>query len=99
MKQKVDALAAIYGGIDGINKQLPAAKRLTKDPAALISAADLDSLNMINFLLAVEERLQLDSSLEIDLGAAVSSSGEVPFKNVAELEDYIRQNSRSGGPL
>jgi len=99
MNEKVDVVAAIYGGIDDINKQLPAAKRLTKDPAAPISAADLDSLNMINFLLAVEERLQLDSNLEIDLGAAVSSSGEVPFKNVAELVAYIRQNSKSSDPL
>jgi acyl carrier protein len=99
MNEKVDLIAAIYGAIDDINKQLPAAKRLTKDPAAVISPADLDSLNMVNFLLAVEERLQLDYNLEIDLGAAVSSSGEVPFKNVAELEEYIRQNSKSSDPL
>jgi hypothetical protein len=95
MKENIDVAAAIYGAIDDINKQLPAARRLTKDPAAPMSAADLDSLNMINFLLAVEERLQLDSHVEIDLGAAVSSSGEVPFKNVAELADYIRQNCKS----
>ena len=95
MKENVDVVAAIHGAIDDINKQLPVAKRLTKNPAAPISAADLDSLNMINFLLAVEERLRLDSNLEIDLGAAVSSSGEVPFKNVAELADYIRQNCKS----
>jgi acyl carrier protein len=99
MKENIDVVAAIYGAIDDINKQLPVARRLTKDQAAPISAADLDSLNMINFLLAVEERLRLDSNLEIDLGAAVSSSGEVPFKNVAELVEYIRQNSKSGDPL
>jgi acyl carrier protein len=99
MKENVDVVAALYGAIDDINKQLPAAKRLTKDSAAPISAADLDSLNMINFLLAVEERLRLDSNLEIDLGAAVSASGEVPFKNVAELVDYIRQNARSSEAL
>ncbi len=98
MKQKVDVVTAIYGAIDDINKQLPAAKRLAKNPDARISAADLDSLNMINFLLAVEERLHLDSHLEIDLGAAVSSSGDIPFKNVAELVDYIRQNSKSCDP-
>jgi hypothetical protein len=99
MKENIDVAAAIYGAIDEINKQLPAAKRLYKAPDAAISAAELDSLNMINFLLAVEERLRLDSNLEIDLGAAVSSTGEVPFKNVAELVDYIRQNSKSGDPV
>jgi acyl carrier protein len=99
MKENVDVVAAIYGAIDDINKQLPAAKKLAKNPAAPISAADLDSLNMINFLLAVEERLQLDSNLEIDLGAAVSSSGEVPFKNVADLVNYIRQSSKSDALL
>ena len=99
MNEKVDVLAAIYGAIEDINKQLPAAKRLTKDPAAALRPADLDSLNMVNFLLAVEERLQLDYNLEMDLGAAVSSSGEVPFKNVAELADYIRKNCKSCDPL
>jgi hypothetical protein len=99
MKENVDVVAAIHGAIDDINKQLPVAKRLTKNPAAPISAADLDSLNMINFLLAVEERLRLDSNLEIDLGAAVSSSGEVPFENVADLVNYIRQNSKSDASL
>ncbi|HEV7924627.1 MAG TPA: hypothetical protein VGR14_04685 [Verrucomicrobiae bacterium] len=99
MKENVDVVAAIHGAIDDINKQLPVAKRLTKNPAAPISAADLDSLNMINFLLAVEERLRLDSNLEIDLGAAVSSSGEVAFKNVAELVNYIRQNSNGDASL
>jgi acyl carrier protein len=99
MKENVDVVAAIHGAIDDMNKQLPVAKRLTKNPAAPISAADLDSLNMINFLLAVEERLRLDSNLEIDLGAAVSSSGEVPFENVADLVNYIRQNSKSDASL
>jgi len=95
MNENDAVAAAIYGAIDDINRQLPAAKRLSKDLTAPISAADLDSLNMINFLLAVEEGLQFDARIEIDLGAAVSSSGEVPFKNVAELVDYIRQNSQN----
>jgi acyl carrier protein len=99
MSAKLDVTGAIYGAIDDINRQLPAAKRLTKEPAAAINAADLDSLNMVNFLLAVEERLQLDCNLEIDLGEAIASSAEVPFTNVAELTDYIHKNSKSSDPL
>jgi hypothetical protein len=93
MTDKSEILAAIHHAIDEINKQLPAEKRLPKDGSVRLDTTALDSLNMVNFLLSVEETCQLDCSLEIDLASALSSAGEVPFTNVTELADYILKNA------
>jgi acyl carrier protein len=98
MKEKTDVIAAIYKAIDEINRQLPAEKRLVKDKSAVINTKALDSLNMVNFLLGVEEQLQLDCDLEIDLGASLSPTAEVPFTNVAELAQYVLKNSENNVP-
>jgi acyl carrier protein len=98
MKEKTDVIAAIYKAIDEINRQLPLEKRLVKDTSAVINTKALDSLNMVNFLLGVEEQLQLDCGLEIDLGASLSPMAEVPFINVAELAEYVLKNSEDNIP-
>jgi hypothetical protein len=93
MTDTTGILSAIHRAIDETNKQLPVDKRLPKDGSVQLNTTVLDSLNMINFLLSVEETCQLDCGLEIDLGGALSSGGEVPFANVTELADYILKNS------
>ena len=93
MTEKTDIINAIYRAIDGINLQLSADKKMSKDESAPINVRALDSLNMVNFLVGVEEELQLDCGLEIDLGASLSPAAEVPFANVRELAEYIAQNS------
>ena len=94
MNNKSDIVAAIFRAIDEINKQLPPEKKLVKNEDAPINTKDLDSLNMVNFLIGVEEQLQLDCGLEIDLAASLSPSAEVPFKTVAELSNFILQNAK-----
>jgi hypothetical protein len=51
------ALTLIYGAIDAVNQQLPAARRLARDPATVIVGAGgaLDSLGIVTFALALEE--------------------------------------------
>jgi hypothetical protein len=93
MTDKTEILSAIHRAIDETNKQLPAEKRLPRDGNVQLNTMVLDSLNMINFLLSVEETCQLDLGLEVDLGGTLSSGGEVPFGNVVELADYILRNS------
>jgi len=99
MNNKPAVMAAIFRAMDEINQQLPPEKKLVKDEAALIDPKNLDSLNMVNFLIGIEEQLQLDCGLEIDLAAALSPTAEVPFKSVAELADHILQNARSADTL
>jgi acyl carrier protein len=93
MIEKSDVLAAIYRAIDDINKQLPAEKRLEKDEAAVISTLALDSLNLVNFMVCVEEQLQLECGLEVDLGSSLSPGEGAPFTNVSELAEYVLQNA------
>lgn len=52
------ALKLIYETIDSVNQQLPAARRLARDPATVIVGAggSLDSLGIVNFVLALEEK-------------------------------------------
>lgn len=52
------ALTLIYGAIDAVNQQLPAARRLAKDPATVIvgPGGALDSLGIVTFALALEEQ-------------------------------------------
>ena len=52
------ALALIYEAIDIVNQQLPATKRLAHSPATIIVGAGgaLDSLGIVNFVLALEEK-------------------------------------------
>lgn len=51
------ALELIYEAIDVVNHQLPAARRLARDPATVIVGAggSLDSLGIVSFMLALEE--------------------------------------------
>jgi hypothetical protein len=51
------ALTLIYGAIDAVNQQLPAARRLARDPGTVIVGAGgaLDSLGIVTFALALEE--------------------------------------------
>ena len=52
------AQAMVFDAIDVVNRQLPAARRLTKTPATVLVGAGgtLDSLGVVNFVLALEEK-------------------------------------------
>lgn len=52
------ACAIVYDAIDVVNRQLPASRRLPKAPDTVIVGAGgaLDSLGVVNFVLAVEEK-------------------------------------------
>ena len=53
------AVALIYEAIDIVNQQLPIAKRLAHSQATVIVGAGgaLDSLGIVNFVLAIEEKV------------------------------------------
>jgi D-alanine--poly(phosphoribitol) ligase subunit 2 len=52
------ALQLIYDTFDEVNRQLPAARRLDRNPATVIVGAGgvLDSLGVVTFVLAIEEK-------------------------------------------
>lgn len=53
------ALVLVYDAIDVINKQQPAGKRLRKSPDTVLVGVGgtLDSLGVVNFVLALEEKI------------------------------------------
>lgn len=55
-----DVVAAIHRAIDDVNRQLPASSRLAKRGDTVLFGRDegLDSLGVVNLLVAVEQHLE-----------------------------------------
>lgn len=88
------ALGLIYEAIDVINRQLPSSRRLPKSPDTIIvgPSGHLDSLGIVNFILAVEERASEATGAPVrllDEGAALDDSG--PFRNVDTLAGLLER--------
>src|SRR4029079_11772753 len=52
-------LEQIYAALDAVNSQLPPSRRLSRTPETVIvgPGGALDSLGLVNFVLAVEEKM------------------------------------------
>jgi len=87
-----DILSAIYDAIDSINDTLAIGIRLEKFENAPIYGpqGDLDSLALVNFIVALEqivqERLRTSVSLTHD---DYLSPDKTPFATVKSTHDYI----------
>ena len=95
------ALQVIYDAIDVVNRQLPQARRLTKSPATVIvgPSGTLDSLGIVNFVLAVEERAGEVAGAPVrllDEGAMLDENG--PFRDVNTLAAFLESAERSPNP-
>lgn len=90
MNEKV--LQCVYGAIDEANEDRDGRPPLEKAPETEIhgSANGLDSLGLINFVVAVEEGVERDFGTALVLSDDRSLSQEPsPFKSVATLTEYI----------
>jgi hypothetical protein len=85
------ALQLVYDAIDAVNPQLPQARRLAKSPATIIvgPSGSLDSLGIVNFLIALEERTDaLGTPVQLlDDTAFIDASG--PFRSVDSLAHHL----------
>lgn len=87
-----DILEAIYASIDQLNRQNPDAKPVGKalDTALYGSSSELDSLALINLIVAVEQNVEQKLQVPITLVDDRALSEEVsPFSTVQALADYI----------
>ena len=86
------ALELIYATIDVVNQLLPPAKRLARRPATVIVGAggSLDSLGIINFVLALEEHASdaLGRPVQL-LNAEVLAAEDTPFRTVDTLATHL----------
>ncbi len=85
------ARGLIYEAIDAVNQQLPAAKRLRKTPGTVIIGAGgiLDSLGVVNFVIAVEEKIAAKTGVAVQLLDADMVGSDSPFRTVESLARYI----------
>jgi acyl carrier protein len=85
-------LDAIYATIDQVNRQNQGDKPIRKDPATVLygSSSDLDSLGLINLIVAVEQQIEETFYIAITLADDRALAQEVsPFSTVGTLADYI----------
>lgn len=92
MTEKAAVIQVILSALDVVNEQLPLERRIPKSPSTRLSGeeAGLDSLALVNFIVAVEERVAEQIGVEISLtDAGTEFDGENPFNSVEALSDYI----------
>ena len=90
MKEKIQQ--SIYNSIDSLNAQLPNEGHIEKsnNTALFGSGSKLDSLDLINLVVAVEQNIEDEFDVTITLADERAMSQETsPFKTVGTLTNYI----------
>jgi len=86
------ALRMIYSAIDAVNRPLPASARLSQSPDTVIvgPASQLDSLGLINFVVACEQAIEDQAGVGISLTEEnLIADAEGPLRSVESLAAYI----------
>jgi acyl carrier protein len=82
----------VFDSIDEINEQLPQGKQLAKSEETILIGKNgqLDSLGLVNFIVATEQRVEdtLDVSITLANEKAMSQEAS-PFQTVNTLMNYI----------
>lgn len=81
-------LKSLYRAVEQVNRTLPDGRRLTAAPGTVL-ASGLDSLGMVNFIVAAEERLADEFGVTVNLAnqqAMVQDPS--PFRTLQTLADY-----------
>jgi acyl carrier protein len=85
-------LQAIYRAVDEVNESLPAQRRLAKSPDTVLfgRAGTLDSLGLVNLIVAAEREVQEEFGASIALAdEKAMSERNSPFQSIATLAAYI----------
>ena len=87
-------LEIVYRAIDEINPGLPGERRLKKAPETALfgRAGALDSLGLVNLIVAVEQAVEDELGVSVALAdeKAMSQSAS-PFRTVGTLAEYVRR--------
>lgn len=87
---------AIFEAVDEVNLTLPDGMRLERNADAVIfgRGGKLDSLGLVNFVLAVEEKLSvlgLDVSLTDERAMSRTRS---PFRSIKTLSEFVEEMTK-----
>ena len=89
----IDIIAIIFRVIDELNEMLPADNRLAKSEDTKLSGSGggLDSLGMVNLIVALEQKLS--SWLGHDVGLIddrAMQQDSSPFRTIGTLAEFIK---------
>ena len=90
MKEKIQQ--SIFNSIDSLNANLPNEEYIEKSNKTALfgSGSKLDSLDLINLVVAVEQNIEDEFDVTITLADERAMSQEnSPFRTVGSLADYI----------
>jgi hypothetical protein len=85
-------LEQIYAALDAVNSQLPPSRRLSRTPDTVIvgPGGALDSLGLVNFVLAVEEKVGDAIGRPVTLlDPELLAAEHGPFRTVDTLATHV----------
>jgi len=96
MKNNGKIIQSIMDAIDEINERYPEEKRLSKSVDTVLTgeSGKLDSLGLVIFIVAVEERIQNDLGITISLADEIGKN-DGALRTTETLADYIANELQS----
>ena len=92
MLERSHIVQAIFEAIDEFNETQPSENQLEKSESVIFFGRDgkVDSLGLVNLVLAVEEKIRDTFSTEISLmDEKAMSYKNSPFRSLESMTDYI----------
>ncbi|MCL4267598.1 MAG: acyl carrier protein [Anaerolineae bacterium] len=93
---------AVFQAIDELNDILPPERRLQKSPDTVLygSGGRLDSLELVNLIVAAEQNIEDEFGVPITLAdERAMSQRNSPFRTVATLVAYITALLKEAAPV
>jgi hypothetical protein len=83
---------ALLEAVDEVNRQLPRGRRLARSPQAVLlgDASPLDSLALVNFMVAAEEKVEREFGVTLSLVDDAELSPEGPYRTLATLAGHLQ---------
>lgn len=97
--ERKTALQAIYNAIEELNPQMPETHQLLPQETSLIFGEDapLDSLQLVNLVMAVEQCIMDLTGDELVLASeSAMSRKRSPYRSVGALADYAVEVANDG---
>jgi acyl carrier protein len=84
-------IQAVFDAVDEVNGQLPAERRVPKSLDAVLygGPGGLDSLGLVNIIVAVEERIEEFGGPIALADEKAMSQKHSPFATIGSLVDYV----------
>lgn len=92
MKTKEKAIQLLFRAVDEVNRMMPKQKRLKKSEDTVLfgRSAALDSLGLVNLIVAAEEKIKEECAVALSLADERSISAEdSPFRTIGTFAEYI----------